>query len=75
MFELDLSYSELTSNEIQNLVINSRLSTFEDGTAESISQDSLYDTNRLGDLNSVKTIDQILWLRYSPSPVKNTREV
>ncbi len=56
MLELDLSYSELTSNEIQNLVINSRFSTFEVETAGSISQDSQYDTNRLGDLNSMKTI-------------------
>jgi hypothetical protein len=54
--ELDLSYSELTSNEIQNLVINSRFSTFEVETAGSISQDSQYDTNRLGDLSSVKTV-------------------
>lgn len=56
--KLEMSYSELVSDEINELVIDSKFSTFEVTNAGSIRQDSQYDTNRLGDLKSVKTVSK-----------------
>lgn len=53
---LEMSYSELRSDEISSLVIDSKFSTFEIQNAGTIRQDSQYDTNRLGNLESVSAV-------------------
>jgi hypothetical protein len=53
---LEMSYSELFSNQINDLVIDSKFSTFEVENSVNISHDSQYDTNRLGDSESVRTV-------------------
>lgn len=53
---LEMSYSELRSDEIKDLVIDSKFSTFEIQNAGSIRQESQYDTNHLGNLESVKAV-------------------
>jgi hypothetical protein len=51
--DLNMNYSEFYSDEIDHLVIESRFSTLDLKKAGSISHDSQYDTNRLGDCISV----------------------
>jgi hypothetical protein len=53
---LDMGYSELTCNEITDLVIDSKFSTFEIENVGSIRHDSQYDTNRFGDSESFTSV-------------------
>lgn len=53
---LEMNYSELNCNEIADLVIDSKFSTFEIENVGKIRHDSQYDTNRFGDSKSFTSV-------------------